>query len=441
MRLAAPRRPTRKRGTPPIVVSAADVEPVPEELAARSPHRWLLGLAIVLVAFNLRSAVSSIGPVLTELQDSLHVSSSYSGVLTTLPVLCFAVFGLLVPLASRRVRTERLTVLAVVTMVIGLLIRALTGSPVVFLALSAVALAGIAGANVLLPVLVKRHFPDRIGSMTALYTASMALGSTAGAAVSVPLAHAVSWRFGIGIWAAVAAVSLLPWLSRHVTPPRVATATGGEVATTTGGEVATATGGAHAEVAAPPRALTRSPVAWAIVVYFGAQSLGGYVMFGWLPAIYRSAGFSAQTAGLLLALVTAVAIPVSLVMPTVAARARDQRGYAVGSGLIYMSGYAGLLVAPHAGAWVWACLLGLAGACFPIALTMIGLRTATPRATAALSSFGQGAGYLLAAIGPVTVGVLHGATGSWDWPLIFVVAMLALLIPSGLVAGRARQIA
>lgn len=401
--------------------------PATEPPAPPPPRRWGLGLAIILVAFNLRSAVSSIGPVLTEIQRSLHVSGTYSGVLTTLPVLCFAVFGLLVPLASRRVRTPRLTVLAVVAMVIGLLVRALTGSPVVFLALSALALAGIAAANVLLPVLVKRHFPDRIGSMTAAYTASMALGSAAGAAFSVPLANAVSWRFGLGIWAAVGAASLLPWLSRGARdagPPRVVTGRRGR------GRVGVL----------PLRALVRSPVAWAIVVYFGMQSLGGYVMFGWLPDIYRSAGFSAQTAGLLLTVATAVSVPVSLLMAPIAARARDQRAYAVVFALIYMSGYAGLLLAPHAGAWVWACLLGLAGACFPLALTMIGLRTATPAATAALSAFGQGVGYLLAAIGPVTVGVLHDATGAWRWPLIFVVAMLALQIPAGLVAGRRRQI-
>lgn len=381
-------------------------------------RRWAIALGLVLLAFNLRPAVTSIGPVLDELRAALGVSSSWAGLLTTLPLLCFVVFGGLAPLAARRVGPRLLAIGLLALVAGGLLVRALTGSPAVFLAMSAVALAGVAAANVVLPVLVKRYFVDQIGPMTAAYVTALALGSTVGAALSVPIADAASWRYAVGVWAVAAVAAMVPWLLWRPPPAPPAPASVSEPAR------------------AAYAAVLRSPVAWALTVYFGTQSVGAYVIFGWLADIYRDAGFSASTAGLLVTVYTAMAIPISFIVPTVAARRDDQRGLVVVFALSYLAGFAGLLVAPHAGAWAWAALLGLAGGSFPLALTLIGLRAATPRTTVALSALAQSGGYALAALGPLGVGVLHDLAGGWTASLLFVIALLALQLPAGLIAGR-----
>jgi len=394
------------RGSTP---RAAEAPPAP---------RWPIAVGLVLIAFNLRPAVTSIGPVLDELRVSLGVSSSWAGLLTTLPLVCFVVFGPLAPLVGRRMRAERLAVALLALVAAGLLVRAMTGSPAVFLVMSAVALAGIAAANVALPVLVKRYFPDRIGPVTGAYVTALALGSTAGAALSVPIADAIGWRYGLGVWALVAAAAVVPWAMWRPPPaPSVPV-------------------GADAHRHGAWSTVLRSPLAWAMTLYFGTQSLGAYVMFGWLPDIYRDAGFSASTAGLLLTVATAVAIPMALVVPAVAARRHDQRGFVAFFAACYLAGFAGLLVAPHGGAWLWAVLLGVAGGSFPLALTLIGLRSTTARATATLSALAQSGGYAVAATGPLAVGVLHDLAGGWTIPLLFVLAMLTLQVPAGLIAGR-----
>ncbi len=391
----------------------------PRGRAATAPpvvRRWPIVVGLVLLAFNLRPAVTSIGPVLDELRASLGVSNSWAGLLTTLPLLCFVAFGGLAPLAARRVAPRALAIGLLALLAGGLLVRAITGSPAVFLAMSAVALAGIAVANVVLPVLVKRYFVDHIGPMTAAYVTALALGSTAGAALSVPIADAASWRYGLGVWAAVAAVAMVPWVLWR--PPPVAPAPEPHRAR------------------AAYAAVLHSRLAWAMTLYFGTQAVGAYVAFGWLADIYRDAGFSASTAGLLVTVYTAVAIPMSLVVPNVAARRHDQRGLVVFFAATYLAGFAGLLGAPHAGAWLWAVLLGIAGGSFPLALTLIGLRATTTRTTVALSALAQSGGYAVAAVGPLAVGVLHDLSGGWTVSLVFVIGLLALQLPAGLIAGR-----
>lgn len=383
-------------------------------MSAAPPNRRVLTAGLLLLAFNLRPAVTSIGPLLDELRAELGVSNVYAGVLTTLPVLSFAVFGVIGPAVVRRSSAERVVLVSLILVIAGLSVRALTGSPVVFMVMSALALAAIAVANVLMPVFVIRHFPDRIGVMTALYTTAMGIGAAVAAGVSVPVAQAAGWRYGLGIWGVAAALALPPWWRRSPPPA------------------------ASSQDARRPRLrdLASQPLAWAVLVYFGTQSLGAYVVFGWLPEIYRAAGLDTGTAGLLLTVATVVAIPISLVVPALAARSTSQRGQVAFFVVCYAAAFVGLLVAPRAGAPVWALLLGVAAGAFPLSLTILALRSATPGTTAALSAFAQSGGYLIAAAGPVTVGVLHGATGGWTWPLLFVILAVAAQLPAGLVAGR-----
>ena len=379
----------------------------------------LVGAAVLLLAFNLRPAVTSLGAVLDNVRDGFGLSATAAGVLTTLPVVCFAAFGAVAPRLARRFGTSRVIAASVAAIALGLIARAVTGSEAVFVVMTAVALAGMATGNVLLPAIVKAYYPHALGRMTGLYTTSIAIGTTLAAALTVPIGDLDGgWRGGLLLWGATAAVALVPWLSIARTEP------GRPVADPVDRGVASGL------------RMSRKPVAWALAVYFGSQSLQAYAAFGWLPQVFRDAGFDAATAGLFLAGIPAVGIPVALALPALAARRPDQRPYVVICVAAFAAGYIGLIEAPTSLPWLWIVLLGIGGGAFPLALTMIGLRASTPEVTARLSGFAQSIGYLGAASGPVAVGALYGATGGWTAPIGLLIALLIPQLVAGWIAAR-----
>jgi MFS transporter, CP family, cyanate transporter len=380
-----------------------------EHLDSRA-EKILVVVGIVVLAFNLRPAAISIGPVLDEITVTLGMSSTTAGLLTTLPVLAFAGVGALAPWLARNLGLHRVTLVALIAVVAGLGVRSQTGNVPLFLLMSLLALAGMATANVLLPSLVKLHFPDHVGLMTSIYTTSLAVGLTSASVLTVPIAQGFgSWRWGLLAWGATALVAALPWfvLIRHDRAPDEVTRT------VSLGDIA------------------RTRLGWAMAAFFGLQSLQAYSIFGWFAQIYRDAGFSPTTAGLLLGVVTAMSIPLSFWLPTLAGRLHDQSPLIIALVACYPIGYLGMIFAPRAGAWFWAVTLGTGTAVFPVVLTLIGLRARTSQGTAALSGFTQSVGYLIAAIGPFGMGVLFELTGGWTVPLL---ALMILVVPQ-LVAG------
>jgi MFS transporter, CP family, cyanate transporter len=376
-------------------------------------------LGLVLLSVNLRPAAVSVGPVLTEVRDDLDMSAASAGLLTSLPVIAFAVFGALAPAAARRIGPHRVTLLALLAAAVGLLGRALVQHQAPFLALSMLALAGMAMANVLIPSLVKRHYPERIGTMTAVYTSALAVGLTSALVLTVPIAEAFgSWRAGLGAWAVLAVLAALPWLglARHDSPDQDAVPVVSR--TIRFGEVA------------------RTRLGLAMAAFFGLQSLQAYAIFGWFATLWRDAGFSAAAAGALVGVVAGTSIPLSALAPRAVARPGNQRAVLIGVMLLYPVAYLGLIIAPHSLAVLWAVTLGAATTTFPMVLTLIGLRSATPEGTAALSSFTQATGYLLAAIGPFGVGVLHDATDGWTVPLLALTVLVAPMLAVGVYVAR-----
>jgi CP family cyanate transporter-like MFS transporter len=335
----------------------------------------------------------------------------------------------------------------------GLALRTLAGATAGFLAASALALAGIAVGNVLLPVVVKRYFPDRVGTMTGLYSMAVSVGTAVAAATTVPLDHALGgdWRLGLGAWALLAAVALVPWLvllsaeraRRGAASPRPLPepVAGGPAGAVAAGPVGETGGGSAGETGAgrAPR-VTRSRTAWALAVFFGLQSTGAYVTMGWLPQIFRDAGVSADGAGLLLAVTMAISVPLSFVLPALAGRMRHQGGLAVALSLFGFAGYAGLWLAPAALPLLWALLLGMANCAFPLALTMIGMRSRSQPGVVRLSAFAQCTGYLLSIPGPVLVGALYQHTGGWGAPIALMVGLLVPQTAAGMLAGRDRHV-
>ena len=378
-------------------------------------ERILVLVGIVVLAFNLRPAAVSVGPVIDELTAELSMSATTAGLLTTLPVLAFASFGALAPWLAGLVGVHRITLISLLTVTVGLGLRSQVDSTALFLVLSLVALVGMATANVLLPSLVKWHFPNRVGLLTSIYTTALAIGLTSASVLTVPVSEqAGSWRWGLLVWAVTAAIAALPWIAliRHDKAPEAVSRR------ITLGDVA------------------RTRLGWAMAGFFGCQSLQAYAVFGWFAQVYRDAGFSASTAGLLLGVITAVSIPVSFWIPRLVVRLVDQTWLIIGLVVCFPVGYLGLIFAPVAGAWLWAVVVGVGLGLFPLVLTLIGLRSRTDAGTAALSGFTQSVGYVIAIIGPLGMGFLYDVTGGWTLPLSLLLVLVVPMLVTGLMVAR-----
>ncbi|MFF3321590.1 CynX/NimT family MFS transporter [Streptomyces sp. NPDC002889] len=413
-------------------LSPAATAPAAVDSAAPRPPVWITRLVvvgIVLAALNLRPAITSLGALLEEARTGLHMSGSVAGLLTSVPPLCFAVFGVAAPRLARRFGPGAVVCAGMAAIATGLVIRPFASDTASFLAASALALMGIAVSNVLMPVIVKRYFPGRVGSMTGLYSMALALGTSAAAAATVPMTDALggSWRVGLAVWAGLAALAVLPWIG--LVRDRDA-GSGREPKGMSPGP----------DKAAPAPRITRSPTAWALACFFGLQATGAYITMGWMPQIFRDAGVSAGTAGVLLAVTMVMGVPLAFVIPRLATRMKNQGPIAVALGLCGLTGYLGLLLAPAAGAWAWALLLGISNCAFPLALTMIGMRSRTGAGVVRLSAFAQSTGYLISIPGPLLVGVLYQHSGGWELPIGLMAALIVPQVAVGILAGRDRTI-
>ncbi|WP_433530844.1 MFS transporter [Micromonospora sp. CA-263727] len=420
--------PAALAGSAAPAAQAGVPEEVQEGLSGRSASGtgggWLVLAGMLLVALNLRAAVTSLGALLDEVRVGLALSGTMAGFVTTLPTIAFAGLGAATPWLVRRLSPARLLVLGMLALTVGQVLRVVTGSAVVFLLTSALALAGIAVANILLPMLVKQHFPHRTGLVTGAYTMALTVGTTVAAASAVPVAHAFgSWRAGLGVWAGLAAVAVLPWLPAALRARTAARRTSGSAV-------------------APRSAIrpARTRLGWAMAVYFGAQSLSGYAIMGWLAQLFRDSGFRPQDAGLLLAGVTALGVPIALLMPTLAGRLGSLRPVVFALTTASTLAYLGLAFAPRGGAVLWVVLLAFGQGAFPLILTTIGLRARTADGTVALSAFAQSTGYVIAALGPLLVGILYETTGGWTAPIGFLLVALAVQTGAGVVIARPRYI-
>lgn len=378
-------------------------------------------VALVLAAFNLRPAVTSVGPVLEEIRASLGMGGVVAGLLTALPAACFVAFGALAPRMVARTFPSRLVWIALAAVTLGLALRPFMPGTALFVLFSCVALGGIGVANIMMPVVVRRAFPRRVGPVTGVYSMGLTLGAASAAAVTVPLTAALGhdWRLGLATWAVPALLAMVLWMGvarwiRH------------------------RTGGRPAAASHEGLRITRSRTAWAVAILFGLQSTQAYVTMGWVPQIYRDAGLSAAYAGVLLALIPAVGVPTSFLVPTIAGRLRSQGSVAVALTALGFVGYLGLWLAPTVMPWLWVVVLGVSQGVFPLALALIAMRTRTGAGTVGLSSFGQSVGYLISIPGPIAVGAIYGATGGWSVPIALLLVLLVPQAVAGVFAGRAR---
>jgi CP family cyanate transporter-like MFS transporter len=380
--------------------------------ATASTSLWT-AIGIVLVAANLRPAVVAISPLLGQIRDQEGLSATSAGLLTTLPVLCFGLLAPVAPRLSRRWGIERVVFGALVLLGAGFATRLV---PAIWALFIGTMLAGVAIAigNVLLPALIKRDFPHRVGLMTGLYSMALTGGATLAAGLTIPISEVtgLGWRATLACWGGITVLSAVSWLpqlgKRH--------------------------GRVGAGASRPRTGLRHSALAWSVTLFMGLQSLDFYATAAWLPEIFADQGASTAEAGWRLALASLVSISASLLVPMVASRLRRQRLVGVVATVSTAVAVIGLVVVPSL-PYLWVVLLGLAqGSALGLALTLIVLRAGNVRYAAGLSSMAQSVGYVMAAAGPLAVGFVHDRTAGWTVPMLL---LAVLLLPQAMAAYRA----
>ncbi|WP_406279092.1 MFS transporter [Embleya sp. NBC_00896] len=398
------------------------------DTAARARAAWLAGAGIVLIAFNLRLGISSAAALLEALRGTLGFGPVTASLMPTLPTLCFAAAGLTAAPLARRLGTERAVLVALVALAAGLGVRAVP-STWALLTGTVFGMSGLAVGNVLLPALLRAHFPRRVSMLTGVYTTVMALGATLAAAVAVPVAGGLgSPSLGLAVWALPAVVALLVWSlvrAPHALTPKVATAAGAEAAAA-----------ARQAAYVSPWTMARTRIGRLCTAYFALQALNCYALVGWLPTLLSDEGMSRGGAGAMLAITQGAGIPATFaILAFVRATGRLRPAFVVVS-VSMLIGFVGLLVAPVAVPVLWAAAVGLGFCSFPLVLSVIGGGGSNAAETTALSTLAQSLGYAVAATGPFALGLMHGATGGWAVPMAaLVVTALGQLVVGLVLSG------
>ena len=384
----------------------------------------LLVVAVAAAGLNLRTAITSLPPIFPELQTSLHLSSAALSLLAATPVICFGVVSAFTAWLNRRYGEEMILLVALILLTAGLLLRGVAPGVMLFPG-TALAASAIAVLNVLLSSMAKRRWPERAGLLLGIYLTMLSAGAIMSSLLSVPLYRSSggSVRLALGVWAAPAAVAVLLWL------PQLRYRTAGPAP------------GATAPVPSPVRRagvkVYRYALAWQVTAFMGLQSLLYYAALSWLPTIFQDRGDSPVTAGNLLALMGVGNLATSLIVPVLAHRRPSQRGLVVPSLIGTAAGLAGSLWAPLGSAPFWVLVLGVSqGSCLGLAIFFMMARAPHADAAASLSAFSQSVGYLVASIGPLMVGLLHSATGSWNIPVTLLLVLCAAELATGVLAGR-----
>jgi MFS transporter, CP family, cyanate transporter len=393
----------------------------------RRPYEiTLLVVAVAAAGLNLRTAITSLPPLFPDLQTQLHLSSATLSLLAATPVICFGVVSAFTAWLNRRYGEEMILLVALILLTAGLLLRGVAPGVMLFPG-TALAASAIAVLNVLLSSMAKRRWPERAGLLIGIYLTALSAGAILSSLLSVPLYDSSgSVQLALGVWAVPAALAVLLWL------PQLRYRTVGLAPAAADGTAAPARAGIK---------VYRYALTWQVTAFMGLQSLLYYAALSWLPTIFQDRGDSAITAGNLLALMGVGNLATSLLVPVLAHRRPSQRGLVVPSLIGTAAGLAGSLWAPLGSAPFWVLVLGVSqGSCLGLAIFFMLARAPDAGVAASLSAFAQSVGYLVASAGPLVVGLLHSATGSWNLPLALLLVLCAAELATGLLAGRPLQL-
>ncbi|MBW0101999.1 MFS transporter [Pseudonocardia sp. KRD291] len=397
----------------------------PGTATPRGTRASLLLVGLLLIGANLRAGITAVGPVLENLRTDLGLASSTASALISVPLVAFALLSPVAPAVARRFGVERVLGASLALLAVAIVVRSAPWGVAALWAGTAGLGIAVAFLNVVLPVLVKRDHPDRIGAMTGLYSSVQSAAAAVAAGLAVPIAGTVQegWRLSLGIWAGLALVGLAVFWPRM--RHRAAVAPPLPVAGSAGAAV---------------RPIWRSALAWQVTVFMGLQSTVYYTLITFLPSIEQAVGTSAAAAGWHQFVMQILSIGGALSAAALIQRLPDQRPLAAAYAVLCGLGVAGILAVPSL-AVLWVATIGIGvGGGVVFALSLFGLRTRDHHRAGTLSGMAQCVGYLVAAAGPPAIGALHDATGSWTPPLLVVLAMLAVALVAGMLAGRNRTV-
>lgn len=385
-------------------------------------NQFFLLAGILLIAFNLRPAITSVGPLMGTIRDDLQLANWNTGLITSLPLLAFAVMSPLAPKFGNRIGNERTLLLGLILLLAGICIRSIPYTPTLYIGTTFVGF-GIAIGNVLLPGLIKEKYPNRIGLMTSLYSTSMVVFAAIASGLSFPLAYNTNlgWENALLTWAILAFAGILVWCLAMKTNPVRAEKTFFEPSATK---------------------LLHSPLAWQVTLFMGLQSFLFYITISWLPEILHAGGISIAMAGWLLSYMQFISLPATFITPILAGRFPNQKSLIVIIGLCAISGYTGILITESMPFIVGSItLIGIAlGASISLALALLSMRAANTRQAAELSGMAQSFGYFLAALGPMLIGLVYDFVHSWNIPLIILIGVSVVMIGAGIGAGRNKYV-
>jgi len=388
-------------------------------LSPAGKQRALLIAGILLIATSLRVTFTGAAPLLDAIRTDYALTTAQTGLLTTLPLLAFALISPLAAGLARRIGMERSLMIALLLIIAGIALRSLPSAALLFGG-TAVIGCGIALGNVLLPGLIKRDFPGQVAKLTGAYSLTMGAAAALGSALVVPVAlSGAGWHGALLMLMVFPLLALLLWLPQWRQRPA---------------------GSLSGSRALQSRGIWRSTLAWQVTLFLGINSLIYYVIIGWLPAILQSHGYSETEAGSLHGLLQLATAAPGIVVPLILLRLKDQRGVAGLSAMMCAVSSAGLWFMPDL-AVMWTLIFGFgSGATMILGLTFIGLRASSAHQAAALSGMAQSVGYLLAACGPPLMGKIHDANGDWRIPLLACGLVSVVMAICGILAGSDRDI-
>ncbi|QKS46584.1 MFS transporter [Paenibacillus cellulosilyticus] len=386
-------------------------------------YGWLLILSIILVAANQRAPITSVGPLIGDIRESTGLTNAVAGMLTTVPLLAFALMSPFAPKLARRYGMERVIFTALIVLLIGSVCRSLSWTSTLFVGTILIG-SGISVLNVLVPSLVKRDFSSKIGLMTGVYSVSMNLCGALASGISIPLASTgLGWRGALICWCLLTLVAILSWGPRLRSSKHAVTTS----AVRSGGQK---------EIN-----FWKSRLAWQVTAFMGLQSIIFYMLAAWLPEILISRGMAADTSGWMLSLMQFAMLPFTFLVPIIASRMSNQRWLVVITVVLFLIGAGGLFLDNNNLVPLWSIVIGIGGAfAFGLAMIFFSLRTRNAQEAAELSGMAQTVGYILAAIGPMLFGWLHDLTHHWTVPLLSIVAAIVFLFFAGLGAARNRYV-
>lgn len=381
---------------------------------------YLLLLGIIMIATNLRAPITSVGPLVGTITNSLNLTGAQAGLITTLPLIAFAIISPIAPKLARKFGTETTILGALILIILGLSIRYLPSISTLFLG-TAILGCGIAIGNVLIPSIVKQEFQNQSGLVTGIYSVSMNLTGAIASGVSIPLIEKLGWTWNqaFSLWIILAALALLAWLpqlkNKKATP--------------------------DVNVVDTNNSIWHSSLAWSVSLFMGIQSFIFYVLVAWLPEMLISQGIPSSKSGGMLSLLQLTLLPTTFIIPIIAEKRPNQKSLVVISFTLFTLGISGLMFSSLAVISLSIIAIGIAGGiAFSLSMMFFNLRTSTPKEAADLSGMAQSIGYILAAVGPFLFGLLHDLTNNWQSSLFLLIGMTIILLFVGLNAGSSKKV-